>query len=340
VGYERMNNSYRLYASTSPFYPLYASLDVNARMQSGEAGKKLWADCVKLGVETRKSILKRCSMLKPFVPDTVDGRPWEEYDADEIASDIRFFKFGAGEKWHSFEGYGDDQYFVDPNKLMLTTPGIDLRSGEYEDFGIPAAILAGYLRDHMVIPEKNDFNAILFLMTPAESPEKMEALVDHLARFEKLIEEDAPVSDVLPGLYAEHADRYKGYNIRDLCLEMHNFYRKNKANELQKKIFREEFFPKVHMSPYEANHELVRNNCKLARVRDILGEVALEGALPYPPGIFCVAPGEIWSEEAMRYLLILEEGINRFPGFSPEIHGIFIRKNHGRSTAYAYVLDR
>jgi ornithine decarboxylase len=340
VGHERMNNSYRLYASTSPFYPLYASLDVNARMQSGEAGKKLWADCVKLGVETRKSILKRCSLLRPFVPDSIDGRPWEEYDTDEIASDIRFFRFGAGERWHSFDGYGDDQYFVDPNKLMLTTPGIDLESGGYEDFGIPASILAGYLRDHMVIPEKNDFNSILFLMTPAESREKMESLVDLLARFEKLIDEDAPVSDVLPGLYAEHADRYRGYNIRGLCLEMHNFYKANNANEFQKKIFREEFFPEVYMSPYEANNELVRNNCKLVRVRDILGEVALEGALPYPPGIFCVAPGERWSEEAMRYLLILEKGINRFPGFSPEIHGIFIREEHGRSTAYAYVLDR
>jgi ornithine decarboxylase len=340
VGHERMNNSYRLYASTSPFYPLYASLDVNARMQSGEAGKKLWADCVKLGVETRKSILKRCSLLKPFVPDSIGGRPWEEYDTDEIASDIRFFKFAAGERWHSFDGYGDDQYFVDPNKLMLTTPGIDLESGGYEDFGIPASILAGYLRDHMVIPEKNDFNSLLFLMTPAESREKMESLVDLLVRFEKLIDEDAPVSDVLPGLYAEHADRYRGYTIRVLCLEMHNFYKANKANEFQKKIFREEFFPDVYMSPYEANNELVRNNCKLVRVRDILGEVALEGALPYPPGIFCVAPGERWSEEAMRYLLILEKGINRFPGFSPEIHGIFIREEHGRSTAYAYVLDR
>jgi ornithine decarboxylase len=340
VGHERFNSSYRLYASTSPFYPLYASLDVNARMQSGEAGKRLWKDCVKLGIETRKSILRRCSLLKPFIPPTVEGKPWEDYDTDEIASDISFFRFGAGDRWHSFDGYSENQYFVDPNKLMLTTPGIELETGEYEDFGVPATILAGYLRDHRVIPEKNDFNSILFLMTPAESPEKMESLINQLVRFEQLLKDDAPVSEVLPDLYAEHSDRYRGYSIRDLCVEMHNFYRDNNAKEYQKKIFLEEHLPEVYMSAYEANHELVRNNCKLVRVRDILGEVALEGALPYPPGIFCVAPGEIWSEESMRYLLILEDGINRFPGFSPEIHGILIQEEHGRCTAYAYVLDR
>jgi ornithine decarboxylase len=340
VSHEIMNSSYRLNASTSPFYPLYASLDVNARMQSGEAGRRLWRDCVKLGIETRKSILRRCSLLRPFVPFEIDGRPWEDHDTDVIADDIRFFSFGTGERWHSFDGYADNQYFADPNKLMLTTPGIDTETGGYSDFGVPAAILAGYLRDHRIIPEKNDFNSILFLLTPAESREKMERLVDRLVRFEELILSDAPVSEVLPELYAEHAERYRGYGIRGLCGEMHNFYRKNNAKEYQRKIFLEASFPETVMSAFEANHELIRNNCRLVRVRDIKGEVALEGALPYPPGIFCVVPGERWSEEAMRYLLILEEGINRFPGFSPEIHGILIEDDHGRATAYAYVLDR
>ncbi|WP_278279663.1 Orn/Lys/Arg decarboxylase N-terminal domain-containing protein [Clostridium sp. DMHC 10] len=42
VDHKRFNNSYMLHASTSPFYPLFAALDVNARMQEGEAGKRLW----------------------------------------------------------------------------------------------------------------------------------------------------------------------------------------------------------------------------------------------------------------------------------------------------------
>ena len=82
-----------------------------------------------------------------------------------IAQDLEFFKFVPGQKWHSFEGYGENQYFVDPCKFMLTTPGIDVETGEYENFGVPATILANYLRDNGIIPEKNDLNSILFLMT-------------------------------------------------------------------------------------------------------------------------------------------------------------------------------
>lgn len=80
----------------------------------------------------------------------------------------------------------------------MITPGIDVETGEYEDFGIPANILANYLRENGIIPEKCDLNTILFLMTPAESKTKMDDLVAQLIRFEELIEADAPMQDVLP----------------------------------------------------------------------------------------------------------------------------------------------
>ncbi|MBZ4369520.1 ornithine decarboxylase, partial [Mycobacterium tuberculosis] len=85
--------------------------------------------------------------------------------------------FEPDARWHGFEGYADDQYFVDPCKLLLTTPGIDAESGEYSEFGIPATILAHYLRENGIVPEKCDLNSILFLLTPAESAEKMAQLV-------------------------------------------------------------------------------------------------------------------------------------------------------------------
>ena len=315
VDHKRFNNAYMLYASTSPFYPLFAALDVNARMQDGEAGKKLWADCIKVGVEARKDVLERCELLKPFIPPVVNGKPWQDYPTEEIANNIEFFKFYPGEKWHSFEGYGENQYFVDPNKFMLTTPGIDVETGEYEEFGIPATILANYLRDHRVVPEKNDLNSILFLLTPAESTSKMKGLVDHLVRFENLIKEDAPLNEVLPKLYAKYEERYKGYTIRRLCQEMHDFYKKNDAKTYQKLLFRKDYLPEYVMNPNEASIELKRNNAKLVPLSDIVGEIALEGALPYPPGVFCVVPGERWNNVAQKYFSILEEGINRFPGF-------------------------
>ncbi|WP_196001190.1 ornithine decarboxylase [Clostridium sp. 1001271B_151109_B4] len=340
VDHKRFNNAYMLYASTSPFYPLFAALDVNARMQDGEAGKKLWADCIKVGVEARKDVLERCELLKPFIPPVVNGKPWQDYPTEEIANNIKFFKFHPGEKWHSFEGYGENQYFVDPNKFMLTTPGIDVETGQYEEFGIPATILANYLRDHRVVPEKNDLNSILFLLTPAESTSKMKGLVDHLVRFENLIKEDAPLNEVLPKLYAKYEERYKGYTIRRLCQEMHDFYKKNDAKTYQKLLFRRDYLPEYVMNPNEANIELKRNNAKLVPLSDIVGEIALEGALPYPPGVFCVVPGERWNNVAQKYFSILEEGINRFPGFAPEIQGVYLEKEDGKVRAYGYVLDK
>ena len=340
VDHKRFNNAYMLYASTSPFYPLFAALDVNARMQDGEAGRKLWADCIKVGIEARKDVLERCELLKPFIPPVVNGKPWQDYPTEEIANYIEFFKFYPGEKWHSFEGYGENQYFVDPNKFMLTTPGINVETGEYEDFGIPATILANYLRDHRVVPEKSDLNSILFLLTPAESTSKMKGLVDHLVRFENLINEDAPLSEVLPKLYAKYEERYKGYTIRRLCQEMHDFYKKNDAKTYQKLLFRRDSLPEYVMNPNEANVELKRNNAKLVPLSDIVGEIALEGALPYPPGVFCVVPGERWNTVAQKYFSILEEGINKFPGFAPEIQGVYLEKEDGKVRAYGYVLDK
>ncbi|MYV16476.1 ornithine decarboxylase [Furfurilactobacillus milii] len=339
IDHKRFNNAYMQYASTSPFYPLFATLDVNAKMQEGEAGKKLWHDALVTSVNARKNLMKNATMIRPFVPPVVNGKNWEDADTEEIVSNIDYWRFEKGAKWHAFDGYEDDQYFVDPNKFMLTTPGINVQTGEYEDFGIPATILANYLREHGIIPEKNDLNSILFLMTPAETPAKMNNLVSQIVKFESLVKADAPLEDVLPNLYAQHKDRYAGYTIRQLCQELHDFYKGNNAKEYQKEMFLADYFPEQAMTPYEANVELLHNNAKLVPLKDIEGEVALEGALPYPPGIFCVVPGEKWSKVAQTYFLILEEGINRFPGFAPEIQGVYFENENGQTTAYGYVYD-
>lgn len=341
VDHKRFNNSYMLHASTSPFYPLFASLDVNAKIQGSEAGRRLWQECIKIGVEARKSVLENCSLFKPFIPPVVEGKKWEEYSTEELSKDIKFFKFHPNQKWHSFDGYGENQYFIDPCKFMLTTPGINVETGEYEDFGVPATILANYLRENGIIPEKNDLNSILFLLTPAESKSKMDNLVSQLVKLEKLIIEDAPLSVVLPTLYNNNIERYSGYTIRRLCKEMHDFYKEKDVKTYQKQLFRKATLPERVMSTQEANWELVRNNIKLVPLENIVGEIALEGALPYPPGVFCVVPGEKWNETAKTYFLALEEGINKFPGFAPEIQGVYLEKQeNGLVKAFGYVLDK
>ena len=341
VDHKRFNNSFMMHASTSPFYPLFASLDVNAKIHEGELGKQLWRECIEVGIDARKSVLRRCKYLRPLVPPIVHGKKWEEGNTQEMANDVSYFAFEPNAKWHSFKGYGEGQYFIDPCKFQLITPGINVETGAYEDFGIHANILANYLRENRIIPEKCDLNTILFLMTPAESKEKMDALVDQLVRFEELIERNAPMEEVLPSIYYSHIDKYKGYHIRQLCQEMHDFYKDRNVSTLQQRLFSKAYFPEYVMNPQEANFEFQRNKGELVPLDEAEGRIALEGALPYPPGVLCVQPGERWSRTACDYFLALEEGINQLPGFAPEIQGVYlIEQPDGSKKAYGYVLKK
>lgn len=339
IPHKVLNNAFMMHASTSPFYPLFASLDVNAKMQEGEAGRRLWADCVKTTIDARKLLLDTCHHIKPFIPNKVRGADWKSYPTNLISQDLEFFKFVPGEKWHSFEGYGESQYFVDPCKFMLTTPGINVETGEYEDFGVPATILANYLRENGIIPEKNDLNSILFLMTPAENKEKMDHLVSQIARFEKYLDEDAPLEDVLPGLYKHYEYRYHDYSIRQLCQEMHDFYKERNIKKIQKQMFRSEYMPKSVINPQDAHFAFLRGQAELVRMEDAEGRVAAEGALPYPPGVLCCFPGEVWGGPVLKYFLAWQEAMGRMPGFAPELQGVYVEDNgRGGKQVYCYML--
>lgn len=337
--HKRLNNAFMMHASTSPFYPLFAALDVNAKIHQGAAGRQMWRECMVLGIESRKNILKQCQMIKPFLPDYIDNEPWQNAPTETIAHDARYFSFLPSTEWHGFEGYACDQYMIDPCKLLLTTPGIDASTREYASFGIPATILASFLRENGVVPEKCDLNSILFLITPAESAKKMAHLLAMLVQFEQHIKQNAPMCDVLPTMYLENKHRYQGYTIIQLCQEMHDLYASNKVKDLQKAMFRLASLPDVVMNAQDAHNEYIRGNVELLPIIDAQGRIAAEGALPYPPGVLCVVPGEVWGGAVLRYFLALEVSINLFPGFYPELQGVYsITDENGHQRLHCYVL--
>ncbi len=155
---------------------------------------------------------------------------------------------------------------------------------------------------------------------------------------EKLLEADAPLAEVLPSIYKQHEERYAGYTLRQLCQEMHDLYARHNVKQLQKEMFRKEHFPRVSMNPQEANYAYLRGEVELVRLPDAEGRIAAEGALPYPPGVLCVVPGEIWGGAVLRYFSALEEGINLLPGFAPELQGVYIEEHDGRKQVWCYVI--
>ncbi len=122
--HKRNNNAFMLHASTSPFYPLFGALAVNAKMHEGDSGRYLWREAVKTGIEARKLLMKKCKYITPFIPRRIEGKPWQSHPTEQIADDLRFFEFEPGQKWHAFEGYEHGPYFVHPCMFLLTTPGL------------------------------------------------------------------------------------------------------------------------------------------------------------------------------------------------------------------------
>jgi ornithine decarboxylase len=346
VNHKRFNEMFMLQASTSPFYPLFSSLDVNAQMHGDRAGRVLWDDAIKLGIEARKAVRTRLAgFLDPFVPDVVtyNGKKvkWEDVPTDALASDQTFWQLAPGAAWHGYRHLGKDAAMIDPTKLMLTTPGINHQTGEYQDTGIPATILAAFLRENNVIPEKNDLNSILFLMTPAIGEGKTAMLLAALERFKALHEADAPVIQVVPRLAARYKQRYAGYTLRQLCQEMHGFYRTRNVKELQRLSFRYESFPEQAMTAREATDKLVGGEVDYIPMSAAHNRIAATLALIYPPGIGIIVPGERYDDAArpmVDYFLVFEEGCNLFPGFSYEVQGVYQVVEGGKVRFYTYVV--
>ncbi len=158
-------------------------------MMKGRSGEVLWDDTIRLGIEIRKKMrairrefedkerdLARRWFFEPFVPNrvTVGGREqaWEEVATDDLAVDARYWELSPGAGWHGFTHVAPGYAITDPNKLIVLTPGFDRETGRYASHGIPAPVVAQYLRENQIVPEKNDLNSLLFLMTPGVESSK------------------------------------------------------------------------------------------------------------------------------------------------------------------------
>jgi ornithine decarboxylase len=154
VEHRRFNEFFMLHASTSPFYPLFASLDVGAQMMKGRSGEVLWDDTIRLGIELRKKVRAirrefedkekdpaRRWFFEAFVPDRVSLADahgtrevaWESVSTDDLA---------PGATWHGFTHVAPGYAITDPNKLILLTPGFDRETGAYADYAGGGAVSA------------------------------------------------------------------------------------------------------------------------------------------------------------------------------------------------------
>ncbi len=359
VEHRRFNETFLMHASTSPFYPLFASLDVGAQMMKGRQGEVLWDDTIRLGIELRKKLRaihaefveretdpQRQWFFDPFVPDRVahEGEliAWEDVPTDCLASDPSYWELTPGATWHGFRHVIPGYAMTDPNKLTLLTPGFDRATGQYTEHGVPAPVLAQYLRENRVVPEKNDLNSILFLLTPGVESSKAGTLLSNLVFFKRLHDDNARLEDAIPEFVRKRPQRYGGMRLRDLCAEMHSYYRDAGTSTLQRQQFRRTHFPEMAMAPNKATRAMVRNDVDYLPLNEITGRIATTMFVVYPPGIATIVPGERLDERAqpmIEYLKVFERGANLFPGFENEIQGLYReRDGEGNIRFYTYVV--
>ena len=333
VDHKHFNNAYLKYVTTSYSYPIYASLTVNTALAKGEAPKKWWEEAMKKGIRFRKTLNQKSKLFK-----TLNAQEINEKSEQELMDNLSYWKMEETDDWHGFKGIAKDEAIISPLKLTVVCPGINLATGEYEKTGIPGKVIGEYLTEKRVITCKSDLYSTLFLLTPGERDADLEALLTSFLEFEEYYLRDAPLEQVLPRLVKQNPDRYRNYTIRQLCQEMHEYYAKNEIYKLQQDLFLKKTFQDYEMTPAEADKLFMKNEGELVDLDEIEGRVALEGALPYPPGVFIVAPGEKWQKIDVDYFKILMGAIDKFPGFDPEIQGVYLNKDTGVTKAQGFVL--
>jgi ornithine decarboxylase len=367
IEHRRFNESFMQHASTSPFYPLFASLDVGAQMMKGRSGEVLWDDTIRLGIELRKKIRavrrefeekeirsERRWFFEPFVPDRVAIRDvsreggvhnvaWETVSTDLLATDPSYWQLSPDSGWHGFPNMTAGFAITDPNKLTLLTPGFNPATGAYAEHGIPAPVVAQYLRENRIVPEKNDLNSLLFLLTPGVEASKAGTLISGLVAFKKLHDDNALLEEAIPEFFRRRPARYAGVRLRDLCADMHRFFREADVSGLQARQFMPEHLPEIVMSPHDAARLLMRNDVDYLPIDEIAGRIATTPFVVYPPGIATIVPGERLDDRAkpmIDYLKMFERCFNTFPGFDVEIQGVYKEVDaSGRIRLYTYVVS-
>ncbi|MEH0416287.1 Orn/Lys/Arg decarboxylase N-terminal domain-containing protein [Streptomyces sp. B21-083] len=346
VEHDRFNEALMMHGTTSPLYPMIASLDVATAMMDGPQGRWLIDEAVTEAVRFRQEMVRIGRRIEEagdrppwffgvWQPETVTDPgtgarlPFDEAPAELLRTEPSCWHLEPGAAWHGFPGLTDGYCMLDPIKVTLTCPGIDATGGTAE-WGIPARVLTAYLATRHIVVEKTDSYTTLVLFSMGITKGKWGTLLDALMDFKALYDEDAPLDRVLPALVAEHPRHYAGQTLRDLCRHMHDHLRSARLVDLLDTAFQQ--LPEPVAPPQLCYQRLIRGGTHRVRLVDAPGQVAAAMVTVTPPGIPVLMPGEsVGAPDGplLRYLTALESFDRRFPGFRSETHGVTLDPDTG-----------
>ena len=343
--YDQFNEAFMMHGSTSPFYPLIASIDVAAAMMDEPAGPTLMSETLQDAISFRKAMSSIAHRLRQaeegwffrlyqpeYVFDPLDGK---RYLLEEAADGLLTNRSSAwtlkpGEDWHGYqdEDIADDYCMLDPAKVTILSPGVNAQ-GVVDEWGVPAAILTEFLDGRRVEIARTGDYTVLVLFSVGTSKGKWGALLENLFEFKRLYDGEAPLEEALPELVSKYPSRYRNVTLKDLSDEMHAVMQELNLAGLVNAAADEDFDPVL--TPAQTYQKLLRNETEKVRFAEMAGRIAAVMLVPYPPGIPMSMPGERLGgpdSPVIKLIVAMEEFGKRFPGFERETHGVEVDE-HG-----------
>jgi arginine decarboxylase len=342
LDFDQFNESFMMHGTTSPFYPLIASLDVAAAMMDEPAGPTLMDETIGDAISFRQAMSSIAHRLRV---ESENGEAWffgvyqpervtdpatgesilfEDAEDELLMTTPTCWTLSPGEDWHGYqdEDIEGDYCMLDPAKVTILCPGVNAE-GSVQAWGIPGAVLTEFLDSrHVEIARTGDYT-VLVLFSVGTSKGKWGSLLETLFEFKRLYDSDAPLTEALPELAQRYPARYRNLTLKELSDEMHKAMLELDLATLVNAACDEDFDPVL--TPAQTYQKLVRGETEKLRFAEMAGRIAAVMLVPYPPGIPMSMPGErLGGPESpvIKLILAMEEFGKRFPGFEREVHGI------------------
>ncbi len=340
LDFDQFNESFMMHGTTSPFYPLIASLDVAAAMMDEPTGPTLMDETIEDAISFRKAMSSIAHRLRAvengdgwffrlYQPEQVVDENGETHLFEEapdrlLATKAHCWTLKPGEQWHGYQDADieDDYCMLDPTKVTILMPGVTAQ-GLVGEWGIPAAILTEFLDGRRVEIARTGDYTVLVLFSVGTSKGKWGSLLENLFEFKRLYDNEASLEEALPDLVAKYPVRYRNVTLKELSDEMHSAMVQMNLPTLVGEAC--DVDPQPVLTPAQTYQKLLRNGTEKVKFTEMANRIAGVMLVPYPPGIPVSMPGERLGNQdspVIKLILATQEFGKRFPGFEREVHGI------------------
>jgi arginine decarboxylase len=321
---DAFNEAYLMHTSTSPQYSIIASCDVAAAMMEAPGGTALVEESILEALDFRRAMRKI---------DEEWGQDWwfkvwgpDSFAEEGIGSQEDWIFTEDSKKWHGFGDLKPGFNMLDPIKATIVNPGLSL-DGQFGDTGIPASIVTKYLAEHGVIVEKCGLYSFFIMFTIGITKGRWNTLLTALQQFKDDYDKNAPMWRILPEFSAANP-RYEQMGLRDLCQQIHDFYKAYDVARLTTEMYLSDMVPA--MKPSDAFAKMAHREIERVQLDQLEGRITAILLTPYPPGIPLLIPGERFNKTIVDYLRFARDFNEHFPGFETDVHGLVKREVNGK----------